>query len=52
MLRIWVSSSCKSSPVASGFIKAERSQNPDGNTSLELEGHERLNVRLIVGFGF
>ena len=26
--------------------------NPDGNASLELEGHERLNVRLLVGFSF
>ena len=27
-------------------------ENPDRNTRLELAGHERLNVRLIVGFGF
>jgi len=27
-------------------------ENPDGNTHLELEGHERWNVRLIAGFGF
>ena len=27
-------------------------QNPDGNRSLELQGHERLNARLIVGFSF
>jgi hypothetical protein len=26
--------------------------NPDGNHHLELEGHERLNVRLIFGFDF
>lgn len=26
--------------------------NPDGDSSLELEGHERLNVRLLVGFSF
>jgi len=25
---------------------------PDGNHHLELEGHERLNVRLLFGFGF
>lgn len=25
---------------------------PDNNHSLDLEGHERINVRLIVGFGF
>ena len=25
---------------------------PDGNRSLELEGHERLNVRFIIGFDF
>ncbi len=25
---------------------------PDGYRGLELEGHERINVRLIVGFGF
>jgi hypothetical protein len=25
---------------------------PDRNSSLELEGHERVNVRLIVGFDF
>ncbi len=28
------------------------SGNPDQNPHLELEGHERLNVRLIVGFSF
>ena len=27
-------------------------ENPDGNRSLELEGHERLNARLIIGFSF
>jgi hypothetical protein len=27
-------------------------ENVDSNHALELEGHERLNVRLIVGFGF
>ncbi len=27
-------------------------ENPDGNTRLELEGHERWNARLIVGFSF
>ncbi len=27
-------------------------ENPDGNRGLELEGHERWNVRLLVGFGF
>ena len=26
--------------------------NPDGNDHLELEGHERLNVRFILGFDF
>jgi hypothetical protein len=26
--------------------------NPDGNKSLELEGHERVNIRLILGFDF
>jgi hypothetical protein len=26
--------------------------NPDRNTRLELEGHERLNVRLLFGFTF
>jgi hypothetical protein len=26
--------------------------NPDRNTSLELEGHERLNLRLLVGYSF
>ena len=25
---------------------------PDGHRNLELEGHERVNIRLIVGFGF
>jgi hypothetical protein len=28
------------------------SGNPDQNTRLELEGHERLNLRLLVGFSF
>ena len=27
-------------------------EDPDGNRSLELEGHERVNVRLILGFDF
>jgi len=27
-------------------------ENPDGNSNLELEGHERWNARLIVGFSF
>ncbi len=27
-------------------------QNPDGNRALELEGHERWNIRLIAGFSF
>ena len=27
-------------------------ENPDGNPHLELEGHERWNVRLLVGFSF
>jgi hypothetical protein len=26
--------------------------NPDGNRHLELEGHERVNIRLLFGFGF
>jgi hypothetical protein len=26
--------------------------NPDQNTHLDLEGHERLNIRLIVGYSF
>lgn len=26
--------------------------NPDNNTHLELEGHERINIRLICGFNF
>ena len=26
--------------------------NPDGNLHLDLQGHERLNVRLLFGFGF
>ncbi len=26
--------------------------NPDGNSSLDLDGHERLNVRLLFGFDF
>ena len=26
--------------------------NPDGTSTLELEGHERLNLRLLVGFSF
>ena len=25
---------------------------PDGNDSIELEGHERWNIRLLVEFGF
>jgi hypothetical protein len=29
-----------------------QSGNPDQNTHLELEGHERLNLRLIVGYSF
>lgn len=29
-----------------------QSGNPDQNTHLELEGHERLNIRLLVGFSF
>lgn len=29
-----------------------QSGNPDQNTRLELEGHERLNIRLIVGCSF
>ncbi len=31
---------------------ANFTDNPDHNPHLELEGHERLNVRLIFGFGF
>lgn len=31
---------------------ANFSDNPDGNPHLELEGHERWNIRLIVGFSF
>jgi hypothetical protein len=31
---------------------ANFSGDPDGNSHLELEGHERLNMRLIVGFSF
>ena len=27
-------------------------EDPDGNSILELEGHERINVRLILGFSF
>lgn len=27
-------------------------ENPDNNSHLELEGHERINTRLLVGFGF
>lgn len=27
-------------------------ENPDRNTRLDLKGHERWNIRLIVGFGF
>jgi hypothetical protein len=27
-------------------------ENPDGNRWLELEGHERVNIRLIFGIGF
>jgi hypothetical protein len=33
-------------------VGANFSENPDGNHHLELEGHERWNVRLIVGFSF
>lgn len=29
-----------------------QSGNPDQNSRLELEGHERLNLRLVVGFNF
>jgi hypothetical protein len=29
-----------------------QSGNPDQNTHLELEGHERLNIRLLVGYSF
>ena len=29
-----------------------QSGNPDQNPHLELEGHERLNIRLIVGYSF
>jgi len=29
-----------------------QSGNPDQNTRLELEGHERLNIRLLVGYSF
>lgn len=31
---------------------ANFADNADGNHSLELEGHERLNIRLIFGIGF
>ena len=31
---------------------ANFTDNPDGNASFELQGHERLNVRLLVGFSF
>ena len=31
---------------------ANFSGNPDQNSHLELEGHERLNLRLLVGFSF
>lgn len=31
---------------------ANFSGNPDNDSSLELEGHERLNVRLLLGFSF
>ena len=27
-------------------------ENPDGDKSFELEGHERVNIRLIIGFDF
>ncbi len=27
-------------------------ENPDGNSSLELEGHERINIRLLFGISF
>jgi hypothetical protein len=26
--------------------------NPDKNTHLDLDGHERVNIRLIVGYSF
>lgn len=29
-----------------------QSENPDQNTHLELEGHERLNIRLLFGYSF
>ena len=31
---------------------ANYGENPDGDTSLELEGHERWNVRLLMGVNF
>jgi len=33
-------------------VGANFEENVDGNHSLELEGHERWNIRLIVGFSF
>ncbi len=33
-------------------VGANFAENVDGNHSLELEGHERWNIRLIVGFSF
>jgi hypothetical protein len=33
-------------------VGANFAENIDGNHSLELEGHERWNIRLIVGFSF
>jgi hypothetical protein len=34
------------------IVGANFSENADNNHSLELQGHERLNVRLIFGIGF
>jgi len=33
-------------------VGANFAENVDGNHYFELQGHEHLNVRLIVGFGF
>lgn len=35
--------------VSPQIYGANLGENPDANTSLELEGHERVNIRLIIG---
>src|SRR5439155_1675717 len=34
------------------YLEPNYDGDPDGNSSIELEGHERLNIRLLFGYSF